>query len=69
MSPLEMGNFYALTVGDLNRDGHMDLFAGTYRNGIRIYLGDGRGGFFRLSSPVTKNNFWKVLTGGRGSNF
>jgi polysaccharide export outer membrane protein len=63
LSPLEMGNFYALTVGDLNRDGHMDLFAGTYRNGIRLYLGDGRGGFFRLSSPVEKNNFWKVLTG------
>ena len=63
LSPLEMGNFYALTVGDLNRDGHMDLFAGTYRNGIRIYLGDGRGGFFRLSSPVNKKNFWKVLAG------
>jgi polysaccharide export outer membrane protein len=41
----------------------MDLFAGTYRNGIRIYLGDGRGGFSRLSSPVGKNNFWKVLVG------
>jgi polysaccharide export outer membrane protein len=26
-------------------------------------LGDGRGGFSRLSSPVTKNNFWKVLVG------
>lgn len=63
LSPLEMGNFYALTVGDLNRDAHMDLFAGTYRNGIRIYLGDGRGGFVRLSSPVDKNNFWKVLAG------
>jgi polysaccharide export outer membrane protein len=58
-----MGNFYALTVGDLNRDGHMDLFAGTYRKGIRLYLGDGRGGFSRLSSPVEKNNFWKALAG------
>jgi protein involved in polysaccharide export with SLBB domain len=63
LGPLEFGNFYALTVGDLNRDGHMDLFAGTYRKGIRIYLGDGRGGFFKFSSPVTKNNFWKVLAG------
>jgi polysaccharide export outer membrane protein len=41
----------------------MDLFAGTYRYGIRIYLGDGRGGFSRLSSPVKKDNFWKVITG------
>jgi hypothetical protein len=63
LPPLETGNFYALTAGDLNRDGHMDLFAGTYRNGIRIYLGDGRGGFLRLSPPVNKNNFWKVLAG------
>jgi polysaccharide export outer membrane protein len=63
LSPLEMGNFYAITVGDLNRDGHMDLFAGTYRQGIRIYLGDGRGGFFRVSSPINKKNFWKVITG------
>ena len=45
LPPLEFGNFYALTAGDLNRDGHVDLFAGTYRNGIRIYLGDGRGAF------------------------
>jgi polysaccharide export outer membrane protein len=75
LGPLESGNFYALTVGDLNRDGHMDLFAGTYRKGnmdlfagtyrkgIRIYLGDGRGGFSSLSSPVKKKNFWKALVG------
>jgi polysaccharide export outer membrane protein len=63
LGPLEFGNFYALTVGDLNRDGHMDLFAGTYRKGIRIYLGDGRGGFSSLSSPVKKKNFWKALVG------
>jgi len=41
----------------------MDLFAGTYRHGIRIYLGDGRGGFFSQSSPIKKKNFWKVMTG------
>ena len=63
LPPLESGNFYAITVGDLNRDGHMDLFAGTYRQGIRIYLGDGRGGLFRVSSPINKKNFWKVITG------
>jgi polysaccharide export outer membrane protein len=41
----------------------MDLFSGTYRSGIRIYLGDGRGGFSRLKPPIKKSNFWKVLTG------
>jgi protein involved in polysaccharide export with SLBB domain len=63
LSPLESGNFYAVSAGDLNRDGHQDIFAGTYQNGIRIYLGDGLGGFLRLKPPVRKGSFWKVLTG------
>jgi protein involved in polysaccharide export with SLBB domain len=63
LEPLELGNFYALTSGDLNQDGHIDLFAGTYRNGVRIFLGDGRGGFARLSPPVSKGSFWKVISG------
>jgi hypothetical protein len=63
LDPLELGNFYALTIGDLNRDGHIDLSAGTYQNGIRVFLGDGRGGFTRLSPPVSKGSFWKVISG------
>jgi protein involved in polysaccharide export with SLBB domain len=68
LQPLEFGNFYAITAGDLNRDGHMDFFAGTYRNGIRIFLGDGHGGFVRLGPPVSKGNFWKVLAGDVDAN-
>jgi protein involved in polysaccharide export with SLBB domain len=63
LPPLELGNFYALTAEDLNRDGHLDLFSGTYQNGISLYLGDGRGGFLRLKPPVDEGNFWKVLSG------
>ena len=66
LDPLELGNFYALTIGDLNRDGHIDLFAGTYQSGIRVFLGDGRGGFARLSPPASKGSFWKVISGDAG---
>src|SRR6267142_1421968 len=35
----------ALVIGDLNRDGHLDLVAAFQRWGVYIYYGDGRGGF------------------------
>lgn len=61
LQSLEEGTFYALSVGDFNKDGHLDLFAGTYRHGVRIYLGDGRGGFVGLKPPIEQGNFWKVV--------
>ncbi len=42
-APLERGSFYGLHIGDLNKDGNFDIFAGSYRKGARIFLGDGRG--------------------------
>jgi protein involved in polysaccharide export with SLBB domain len=45
LEPVAPGNFYALSVGDLNRDGHLDLLAGSYKTGVRLFYGDGRGGF------------------------
>jgi len=50
-NPLEKGSFYGLTIGDLNGDGHFDILAGSHRNGVRIFLGDGRGDFTRRMSP------------------
>jgi len=41
-----------LNIGDLNRDGHFDILAGSYRKGVRIFLGDGRGDFKRILSPA-----------------
>jgi len=61
LEALEQGDFYALSTGDFNRDGHLDLFAGTYRHGVRIYLGDGRGGFVSLQPPIEQGNYWKVV--------
>ena len=51
IAPLEKGNFYGLSIGDLNGDGNFDIFAGSYRDGVRIFLGDGQGAFSRILSP------------------
>jgi protein involved in polysaccharide export with SLBB domain len=45
LEPVATGNFYALSTGDLNRDGRLDLLAGSYKAGVRLFYGDGRGGF------------------------
>jgi len=45
---LERGSFYGLSIGDLNNDGNFDIFAGTYKKGILIFVGDGRGEFSAL---------------------
>ena len=49
--PLERGSFYGLSIGDLNRDGNFDIFAGSYKNGIRIFAGGGRGDFSAIMTP------------------
>lgn len=59
---LEKGNFYRVTITDVNHDGHQDILAGTYRSGIRIYVGDGRGEFVAIDTPVKTGNFWKVVS-------
>jgi protein involved in polysaccharide export with SLBB domain len=50
-APLEKGNYYGLNVSDLNKDGNFDIFAGSYRKGVRIFMGDGRGDFSSLMTP------------------
>ena len=50
-NPLEKGSYYALSIGDLNSDGHFDILAGSHRKGVQIFLGDGRGDFHKILSP------------------
>jgi protein involved in polysaccharide export with SLBB domain len=45
IDPVATGNFYALSAADLNNDGRLDLVAGSYKTGVRMFHGDGRGGF------------------------
>jgi len=46
---ISKGNYYRLTPGDINGDGNLDIIAGTYRNGVRVFTGDGKGGFSETS--------------------
>jgi len=50
-APVEHGSFYGLSSGDLNQDGHFDILAGSYQKGIRLFAGDGRGGFAVILTP------------------
>jgi len=59
---LEKGNFNRLTLTDINQDGHQDLLVGTYREGLRVYMGNGRGDFVPLDPPVKTGSFWRVVT-------
>ena len=45
LAPVSRGNFYGLHVADINGDGRLDLTAGTYKTGVRLFVGDGQGGF------------------------
>ena len=45
LAPVSQGNFYGLHVADINGDGRLDLTAGTYKTGVRLFVGDGQGGF------------------------
>ncbi len=49
--PLERGSYYGLSIGDLNKDGNFDILAGSYKKGIRIFTGDGRGNFSSIMTP------------------
>jgi protein involved in polysaccharide export with SLBB domain len=59
---LSSGSFYGVNAGDLNRDGHMDIMAGTYRAGIQVFFGNGDGRFTRGRQPQATGSFWDVIT-------
>jgi len=66
-APLSKGSFYALSIGDINADGNMDILAGSYRQGVLVFLGDGKGNFtgnqFVYGKPESDrgDSFWQVL--------
>ena len=69
------GSFYALDIGDINKDGIDDLLAGTHRRGPRVFTGNGKGNFTEknmflrtaLGAPITtsknvksEDSIWQV---------
>ncbi len=60
--PVSKGSFYGLSVGDINADGNMDVLAGSYRKGVQIFIGDGRGDFISTSSLEENDSFWQALS-------
>jgi len=55
------GSFNKLSLGEVNGDGHLDVLVGTYRNGIRIFNGNGAGSFLKSFKPVDEGSFWQTL--------
>jgi protein involved in polysaccharide export with SLBB domain len=45
MRRLANGSFYTITLADYNRDNNIDMVLGTHREGPRIFIGNGNGGF------------------------
>jgi len=60
-SIIDEGSFYRPSAADINDDGHMDIAAGTYRSGVAVYYGDGKGVFAKGKGPVVEGSFWKAL--------
>ncbi len=59
-SPLNKGSYYGLGVADVDGDGHMDILAATYRNGVHVFLGDGTGAFIKSVSPQEEGSYWDI---------
>jgi polysaccharide export outer membrane protein len=51
-SPINKGSYNGVSVGDVNADGNLDILAAAYKNGVHIFLGDGKGDFNRIQGPI-----------------
>ena len=56
-SRVSKGSFYGLSVADVDGDGNLDILAGSYRKGPRIFMGDGKGAFVQAASPRERIDF------------
>ncbi len=59
--PLAFGNFYGLHACDINGSGNLDVIAGSYRSGVHIFLGDGKGNFEKVPGPVDTGSYWRAI--------
>ena len=61
MPPVKPGNFNGLSVCDINNDGNLDLLVGSYRDGVFVFLGDGKGNFKEVPGPVDTGSYWRAM--------
>ncbi|HSV93761.1 MAG TPA: FG-GAP-like repeat-containing protein, partial [Desulfobacterales bacterium] len=71
LDPFCRGSFYALAAADLDADGRLDLAAGSYKSHVRVFRGDGRGGFseagvLKADAPaegveIPDASYWQAL--------
>jgi hypothetical protein len=48
-------NYGSVVAGDVNRDGHQDVLAGSHLQGVAVFLGDGRGHFSDASNGLEES--------------
>ena len=59
-SPFDFGhNVFHAVVAEVNRDGKMDVVASA-GDGVRVMLGDGRGGFAPGPATQTGRGVWRL---------
>jgi hypothetical protein len=50
-------DYGGVAVADFNKDGHMDIACAVHLRGIRVFLGDGKGGFVDASKGLPNEEF------------
>ena len=73
LDPFCRGSVYALGAADFDADGRLDLVAGSYKGYVRLFRGDGRGGFTEetalkadpagegAEAPTPDASYWQAL--------
>jgi len=73
LDPFCRGSVYALGAADFDADGRLDLVAGSYKGYVRLFRGDGRGGFAEETAlradpageggeaPTPDASYWQAL--------
>ena len=57
-------NYYGVAFGDFNNDGNLDIVGAAESNGLKVYLGDGKGNWSAVAShPAASGGFSDVRVG------
>lgn len=59
--PATNGDFLSVNISDINSDGKNDIVAGSFINGIKIWLNNGYGGWKEYPTPTKSGSFWSIV--------